>query len=49
MMTYEQFLEASLNLQEFIKEQDKLDAVIKVISPTSTGVCEFGGKFLMIT
>jgi hypothetical protein len=45
-MEFKDFLCASNNLQEFIKEQEKLDAVLKVISPTSTGVCEFGNKFI---
>ena len=45
-MTYQQFYYSMLNLKEFIKEQDKLNAVIKVISPTSTGVVEFGNKFI---
>lgn len=34
------------NLQIFFKEQEKLDNIIKVISPTSTGVVEFGGEFI---
>ena len=34
------------NIKEFVAEQQKLDAVISVISPTGTGVVEFGGKFL---
>ena len=45
-MEYKDFYYASHNLKEFIKEQDKLDAVLKVISPSSTGVCEFGNKFI---
>jgi hypothetical protein len=45
-MKYKDFYNASDNLKAFIKEQDKLDAVIKVISPTSTGVVEFGNKFI---
>ena len=45
-MTFEEFNKASKNLKEFIAEQDKLDTVLKVISPTSTGVCEFGNKFI---
>ena len=45
-MEYKDFYYASHNLKEFMKEQDKLDAVLKVISPTSTDVCEFGNKFI---
>ena len=45
-MEYKDFYYASQNLKEFIKEQDKLDAVLKVISPSSTGVCEFGNEFI---
>lgn len=47
-MEYKDFYYASHNLKEFIKEQDKLDAVLKVISPSSTGVCEFGNKFIIL-
>lgn len=45
-MEYKDFYEAIQSLKDFIKEQDKLDAVLKIISPTSTGVCEFGNKFI---
>lgn len=45
-MEYEQFYKASQNLEEFIREQEKLDAVLKVIAPSSTAVCEFGNKFI---
>lgn len=45
-MEYKDFYYASHNLKEFIKEQYKLDAVLKVVSPSSTGVCEFGNKFI---
>ena len=45
-MEYKDFLKSSNNLKEFIKEQDKLDAVLKVISHSSTGICEFGNKFI---
>ena len=40
------FKKAIENIHEFMAEQQKLDAVIKVISPTSTGVVEFGNKIL---
>ena len=46
IMKYEQFLEASNKLKKFIKEQEKLNDVLKVISPTSTGVVEFGSEFI---
>ena len=45
-MNYDQFLEASNKLKNFIKEQEKLNDVLKVISPTSTGVVEFGNDFI---
>lgn len=45
-MEYKDFYYASCNLKEFIKEQDKLHAVLNVISPSSPGVCEFGDKFI---
>lgn len=45
-MEYKQFLEASNKLKKFIKEQEKLNDVLKVISPTSTGVVEFGNEFI---
>jgi hypothetical protein len=45
-MEYKDFYEAIQSLKDFFKEQDKLDAVLKVISPTSTGVCEFGNVFI---
>jgi hypothetical protein len=45
-MEYKDFFEASISLQNFIKEQDKLKDVLKVISPSSTGVCEFGNVFI---
>ena len=45
-MTYKQFKMSCDKLKKFMKEQEKLDAVIKVISPTSTGVVEFGNEFI---
>ena len=45
-MQYSEFCKAVSDLKEFINEQDKLDAVLKVVSPSSTGVCEFGNKFI---
>lgn len=45
-MKYTQFLEASNKLKKFIKEQEKLNDVLKVISPTSTAVVEFGNEFI---
>lgn len=45
-MEFKQFLEASNKLKKFIKEQEKLNDVLKIISPTSTGVVEFGGEFI---
>lgn len=46
IMEYKDFILASVNLKQFIKEQDKLDAVLNVISPSSTGVVEFGNQFI---
>jgi hypothetical protein len=45
-MTYEQFHRAIQNLIRFIEEQDKLKSVLQVISPTGTGVVEFGNQFI---
>ena len=45
-MTFAQFNEANENLKAYFLEQDKLDDVLKVISLTSTGFCEFGSKFI---
>ena len=45
-MNYIEFLTALNSLKLFFKEQEKLDKVLKVISPSSTGVCEFGNKFV---
>lgn len=46
MLTLSQFEAALQKLQNFKAEQEKLDAVLQVISPTSTGVVEFGGQFM---
>lgn len=46
MMTYENFHEAIQNLKRFEAEQDKLKSVLQVISPTGTGVVEFGNQFI---
>lgn len=43
-MTKKEFLCASRNLKEFIKEQNKIGAAIKLISPSF--FCEFGDKFI---
>ena len=45
-MTYEQFHIAINALKAFLEERKKLEAAIKVISPTSTGVVELGGQFI---
>lgn len=45
-MKFKEFNQAIINIQAFLEERNKLTAVIDVISPTSTGVVEFGGKFL---
>ncbi len=46
IITFEEFERAVNNLKEFFQEQDKLDAVLKVLSPSGTGVVEFGNKFI---
>jgi hypothetical protein len=45
-MEYKDFLKASNALKKFMNEQDELNNVIKVISPSSTGVVEFGNQFI---
>lgn len=37
---------AMYKLQKFFEEQEKLNTVLKVLSPTSTGVIEFGSTFI---
>lgn len=44
-MTYEEFQSSINNLKEFMKELDKLNDVLNVLSPSGTGVCEIGHKF----
>lgn len=46
MLTLTQFETAISDLQEFFKEQEKLENVLKILSPTSTGTCEFGNRFI---
>lgn len=45
-MKFKEFNQAMQNLQAFLEERKKLTAALDVISPTSTGVVEFGGKFM---
>jgi len=45
-MKFKEFDQAMQNIQSYLDERKKLTAVLDVISPTSTGVVEFGGKFL---
>jgi aspartate/tyrosine/aromatic aminotransferase len=45
-MTYEQFLSSVNNLKAFNKELDKLNDVLQVLSPSGTGTCEIGHKFI---
>lgn len=45
-LTLEDLEIAINNLQKFLEEQEKLGAVLEIISPTSTGVVEFGGYFI---
>ena len=46
MMTLKQFKKTIKELKLFMDEQEKLNDVIKVISPSSTGVVEFGNRFI---
>jgi hypothetical protein len=43
-MQYKDFLRASEELKQFIREQDRLAEVAKVIS--GQGFCEFGNRFI---
>lgn len=45
-MTYDNFNKAIENIKSFIQDQDKLKSVLQVISPTGTGVVEFGNQFI---
>ena len=45
-MTYPQFLLSMEMLKDFISEQKKLNDVLNIISPSSTGIVEFGNKFI---
>lgn len=45
-LNYQDFHNAICNLKKFMKEQEKLDNVIKVISPSGTNICEFGNEFI---
>ena len=45
-MTLDQFAIANDKLKAYRIEQEKLDAVLKVISPSGTGVVEFGNEFI---
>ena len=46
MMTLDQFAIANDKLKAYIKQQEKLDSVLKLISPSGTGVVEFGNEFI---
>lgn len=45
-MDYINFLACCKALKAFFEEQQKLSAVIFAISPSCTGVCEFGNEFV---
>ena len=45
-MEYEDFYKAMDSIREFMKEQDKLNELLQVISQSSTVVCEIGNKFI---
>ena len=45
-MQVTQFVDSVNNLKAFFEEQDRLGIIVKIISPTSTGVVEFGDKFV---
>ena len=44
-MTYEEFVISNDKLKEYRKQQEKLDAILEIISPSGTGVVEFGNEF----
>jgi len=46
MINYDNFHYALTKLKKFMEEQDKLEAVLNVIAPSGTCVCEFGGEFI---
>ena len=46
MINLTEFEDAIISLKNFINEQEKLHDVLKVISPSGTGVCEFGNQFI---
>jgi len=46
MISYQSFYYAISKLKKFMKEQKKLDEVLKVISPSGNAVCEFGNEFI---
>lgn len=45
-MTIEEFESSINNLKEFMKEREKLNDLLNVLSPSGTCVCEIGGKFI---
>lgn len=45
-MTYQEFKTACDKLKDFLREQDRLEDVIKIIAPDSTAVVEFGSYFI---
>jgi hypothetical protein len=45
-MNYNEFTKALHGLKAFIQEREKLQGVLDVISPSSTGVVEFGNSFI---
>lgn len=45
-MTLNQFEIYLENLQKFMADQTRLSEVVRVISPSSTGVVEFGSEFI---
>lgn len=45
-MEYEDFCRANYELKMFFTEQDKLNTVLNVISPSTIGTCEFGNEFI---
>jgi len=46
-LTAQEFAGEINKIKLFMAEQDKLDLAIKIISPSGTGVVEFGSEFLM--
>ncbi len=45
-MTLQEFQQSIKNLKDFFKELEGLESILKILSPSGTGVCEIGHKFI---